>query len=327
MSGWYQRRGKRALDVVGATAMGIVAAPLAAAAAAALWKTQGRPILFTQIRIGMGEQDFTIYKFRTMVMDAAAQGAGMWFDRDDPRVTPVGRFLRASSIDELPQIWNVLRGDMSLVGPRPKPHEITDRYHSHYEETLQVRPGLTCLAAIEGRNTLKRSQMIDADQRYVRSVSFLGRSPDPGADRAGGAAAQRLPRRRRERGVHRGRPARPGSGVSDGWLDLDGVRAGVGARGAGTTRICVPSICTPRRRSRRASRRRSPTATCCTRSWCEISATAAATSPARTVRAGRSAPVAWREPFLEACRERGVVSEFIRFHPVLRNHTGSTGCG
>jgi lipopolysaccharide/colanic/teichoic acid biosynthesis glycosyltransferase len=122
----------------------------------------------------MGENDFTIYKFRTMVIDAASQGAGMWFDRDDPRVTPVGRFLRSSSIDELPQIWNVLRGDMSLVGPRPKPHEIIDRYHSHYRETLTVRPGLTCLAAIEGRNTLKRSQMIDADQRYVQSVSLLG---------------------------------------------------------------------------------------------------------------------------------------------------------
>ena len=174
MSGWYERGGKRALDVVGATAMGIVAAPLAAAAAAALWKTQGRPLMFTQIRAGMGENDFTIYKFRTMVIDAASQGAGMWFDRDDPRVTPVGRFLRASSIDELPQIWNVLRGDMSLVGPRPKPHEIIDRYHSHYRETLTVRPGLTCLAAIEGRNTLKRSQMIDADQRYVQSVSLLG---------------------------------------------------------------------------------------------------------------------------------------------------------
>jgi lipopolysaccharide/colanic/teichoic acid biosynthesis glycosyltransferase len=153
--------------------MGVVAAPIVAAAAAVLWKTQGRPILFTQERAGLGEVDFTIYKFRTMVEGAADTGAGMWFDSDDPRVTPVGRLLRATSIDELPQIWNVLRGDMSLVGPRPKPHEIIDRYYSRYRETLAVRPGLTCFAAVEGRNTLKRSQMLDADLRYVHAVSLL----------------------------------------------------------------------------------------------------------------------------------------------------------
>ena len=97
----------------------------------------------------------------------------MWFTRADPRITPVGRFLRASSIDELPQLWNVLRGDMSLVGPRPKPHEIIDRYMSRYRDTLRVRPGLTCSAAVEGRNTLRRSQMIEADHRYVRDVSLF----------------------------------------------------------------------------------------------------------------------------------------------------------
>jgi lipopolysaccharide/colanic/teichoic acid biosynthesis glycosyltransferase len=87
-------------------------------------------------------------------------------------VTPIGRWLRATSIDELPQVWNVLKGDMSLVGPRPKPREIIDRYRSRYGQTLRVRPGLTCLAAIEGRNTLRRSQMIDADQRYASRVTL-----------------------------------------------------------------------------------------------------------------------------------------------------------
>ena len=131
---FYERYGKRAMDIAGAAALGVVGAPFMAAAAAVLWRTQGRPILFHQTR--------------------------------------VGRWLRASSIDELPQVWNVLRGDMSLVGPRPKPPEIVGRYMTRYRETLRVRPGLTCLAAVEGRNTLRRSQMIDADQRYARDVTL-----------------------------------------------------------------------------------------------------------------------------------------------------------
>jgi len=172
--GAYERYGKRALDLAAAGALAVVGAPLAAAAAAVLWRTQGRPLLFTQTRTGRDGRPFTIYKFRTMVENAAGMGAGMWFDRDDPRITPAGRFLRSTSIDELPQIWNVLRGDMSLVGPRPKPPEIVNRYLSHYRPTLRVRPGLTCLAAIEGRNTLRRSLLIDADQRYVDRVSLSG---------------------------------------------------------------------------------------------------------------------------------------------------------
>jgi lipopolysaccharide/colanic/teichoic acid biosynthesis glycosyltransferase len=170
----YERAGKRALDLAGGSVLAVVGTPLMAAAAAVLWRTQGRPLLFHQKRVGKDGREFTIVKFRTMVPGAAAQGAGMWFEPGDPRVTPAGRFLRASSLDELPQVWNVLRGDMSLVGPRPKPREIVDRYMSRYAETLRVKPGLTCLAAVEGRNTLKRSQLIDADQRYAQRVTFMG---------------------------------------------------------------------------------------------------------------------------------------------------------
>jgi lipopolysaccharide/colanic/teichoic acid biosynthesis glycosyltransferase len=168
----YLRLGKRLIDLAGGAALAVAAAPIAGATAAVLWRAQGRPILFTQERAGMDGRPFTIYKFRTMVPDAATSGAGLWFDHDDPRVTPVGRFLRSASIDELPQIWNVLRGDMSLVGPRPKPAEIINRYLSRYGQTLEVRPGLTCYSAVEGRNTLRRSQMIEADRRYVREISF-----------------------------------------------------------------------------------------------------------------------------------------------------------
>jgi lipopolysaccharide/colanic/teichoic acid biosynthesis glycosyltransferase len=172
--GLYQAAGKRALDIVGAGAMAVAAAPVMGAVAVALWRSQGRPILFTQQRVGRGGEDFTIYKFRTMIRGAADQGAGLWFERNDPRITPFGKFLRASSLDELPQLWNVLRGDMSLVGPRPKPRELIDRYRSHYQPTLAVRPGLSHLPGVSGRNTLRRSRMIELDQQYVRNITLLG---------------------------------------------------------------------------------------------------------------------------------------------------------
>jgi lipopolysaccharide/colanic/teichoic acid biosynthesis glycosyltransferase len=172
--GLYQRAGKRAVDIVGAGAMAVAAAPVMGAVAVALWRSQGRPILFTQQRVGRGGQDSTIYKFRTMIRGAADQGAGLWFQRNDPRITRFGKFLRASSLDELPQLWNVLRGDMSLVGPRPKPPELIDRYRSHYQPTLAVRPGLSHLPGVSGRNTLRRSQMIELDQQYVRDITLLG---------------------------------------------------------------------------------------------------------------------------------------------------------
>jgi lipopolysaccharide/colanic/teichoic acid biosynthesis glycosyltransferase len=140
--------------------------------AAALWATQGRPILFRQQRVGKDDREFTIYKFRSMTVGAQGEGDGLWYVRGDRRITALGGLLRSTSLDELPQFLNVLRGDMSLVGPRPKPREIIDRYKSRYAETLRVPPGLTCLAAIEGRNELRRSQMIDADQRYARHVTL-----------------------------------------------------------------------------------------------------------------------------------------------------------
>jgi lipopolysaccharide/colanic/teichoic acid biosynthesis glycosyltransferase len=172
--GLYERGGKRALDIAGAGAMAVAAAPVMGVVAAALWRTQGRPIIFTQQRVGRHGREFTIYKFRTMIRGAAGQGAGLWFERNDPRITPLGKWLRATSIDELPQLWNIIRGDMSLVGPRPKPPELINRYRSHYEPTLAVRPGLSHLPGISGRNTLRRSQMIALDQEYVRHITFLG---------------------------------------------------------------------------------------------------------------------------------------------------------
>ena len=169
---FYERHGKRMLDLAGAALALPVVAPLMGTVAAALWATQGRPIFFRQSRVGKDDQEFTIFKFRTMTVGAQAQGDGLWYVRGDRRITPLGGLLRSTSLDELPQFLNVLWGDMSLVGPRPKPREIIDRYKSRYAETLRVPPGLTCLAAIEGRNELRRSQMIEADQRYARKVTL-----------------------------------------------------------------------------------------------------------------------------------------------------------
>jgi undecaprenyl phosphate N,N'-diacetylbacillosamine 1-phosphate transferase len=171
---FYQRHGKRMLDLTAALAAMPIVAPLTAGIAAALWATQGRPILFRQERVGEGDRDFDIYKFRTMTVGARHHGDGLWGAADDPRVTRLGRVLRSTSMDELPQFFNILRGEMSLVGPRPKPREIVDRYKSRYAETLTVPPGLTCLWAIRGRNELKRSQLVELDQAYAADVSLLG---------------------------------------------------------------------------------------------------------------------------------------------------------
>jgi undecaprenyl phosphate N,N'-diacetylbacillosamine 1-phosphate transferase len=172
MSGVYERFGKRAVDLTGALAMSVLAAPVMGVISLILWRTQGRPIMFTQTRVGKDDTDFTIYKFRTMVPDAASMGAGLWFEPNDTRITPFGRVLRSTSLDELPQLWNILRGDMSLVGPRPKPRELIDRYRDHYEPTLRAKPGLTHLPAVSGRNTLRRSQMIALDVEYARRITF-----------------------------------------------------------------------------------------------------------------------------------------------------------
>jgi len=168
----YERYGKRALDLAGAAVALPVVAPLMGAVAGALLATQGRPVLFRQQRVGKDGEPFTIFKFRTMTVGAEHEGEGLWYVKGDSRITPLGGLLRSTSLDELPQFLNVLRGDMSLVGPRPKPAEIVDRYRSRYGETLRVRPGITCLSAIEGRNQLRRSQMIECDQRYARRVTL-----------------------------------------------------------------------------------------------------------------------------------------------------------
>jgi len=171
-SGFYERRGKRLIDLAVAGVGTVLATPLLAGLAATVYVTSGRPIVFVQDRVGKDGVLFGMYKFRSMIPDAAEHGAGFYLDDDDDRITWAGRWMRAFSLDELPQLLNVLKGDMSIVGPRPNLEFVVDEYRDRFERILEVKPGLTCLVAINGRNRLRRSEMLDWDERYVESLGL-----------------------------------------------------------------------------------------------------------------------------------------------------------
>jgi lipopolysaccharide/colanic/teichoic acid biosynthesis glycosyltransferase len=154
---------KRALDVLGAgIAFALAAGPMLAIAAT-IRLTMGRPVLFHQIRPGLNGELFTLHKFRTM-----RDGPGT----DAERLTRLGRFLRSTSLDELPELWNVLRGDMSLVGPRPLLVAYLDRYDERQARRHEVRPGLTGWTAVNGRNALAWDEKLELDVWYVEHRSM-----------------------------------------------------------------------------------------------------------------------------------------------------------
>jgi sugar transferase EpsL len=155
---------KRAMDVGGAVLALVLLSPILAWVAVALVATQGRPILFRQGRPGRDGRIFTIVKFRTM--RAAAPGE-VWYLTDTVRMTRLGRFLRATSIDELPELWNVLRGEMSLVGPRPLLAEYLDTYTPEERRRHDMRPGVTSWAAVNGRHVLGFKERLQLDTWYV----------------------------------------------------------------------------------------------------------------------------------------------------------------
>ena len=169
---FYGRRGKRLFDLAAGGAATLLAAPLLAGLAAVVYASSGRPVLFTQERVGRDGAPFLIYKFRTMIPDAVQHGPGYYLEENDARITWAGRWMRAFSLDELPQLFNVLKGDMSLVGPRPNLSLVVDEYREHYERVLRVKPGITGLVAIRGRNRLRRSEMLRWDEYYVATLSF-----------------------------------------------------------------------------------------------------------------------------------------------------------
>lgn len=161
---------KRILDVV-ISAVGLLAsAPLQGVIAAAVGLTMGRPILFRQPRPGKDGEVFELVKFRTMLHEDPARGR---ID-DATRMTDLGRFLRSTSLDELPTLWNVLVGDMSLVGPRPLLVRYLDRYTPEQRRRHAVRPGLTGLAQVSGRNAITWDERLRLDVEYVETHTLRG---------------------------------------------------------------------------------------------------------------------------------------------------------
>jgi lipopolysaccharide/colanic/teichoic acid biosynthesis glycosyltransferase len=163
----------RVLDAALAGTGLVVGAPLLAAAIVAVKLEDGGPALYRQTRVGKDGADFELLKLRTMVVGAERHGAGFAVDRGDARITRVGRFLRATSIDELPQLWNVLRGDMSIVGPRPTLRYQVERYTPRQRRRLEVKPGLTGWAQVHGRAALPWADRIELDVWYVEHRSAL----------------------------------------------------------------------------------------------------------------------------------------------------------
>ena len=156
----------RALDVAGAAVVLALASPLLALSAIAV-KLDGGPVLYRQTRVGKDGADFELLKLRTMVVGAEHIGAGFAVNRGDARITAAGRLLRRLSIDELPQLLNVLRGEMSLIGPRPTLRYQVERYDARQLRRLEVKPGLTGWAQIHGRAELPWADRIELDLWYV----------------------------------------------------------------------------------------------------------------------------------------------------------------
>jgi lipopolysaccharide/colanic/teichoic acid biosynthesis glycosyltransferase len=179
---------KRVIDVAGAGFGLVVLSPLLLVLAAAVVLDTGRPVLFRQIRLGRGLREFRVLKFRTMKLDSApdmhmeyiaklatgqADEEGLKKLTADPRVTAVGRFLRKTSLDELPQLVNVFLGTMSLVGPRPALEYELQYYKEPHYERFSVKPGMTGLWQVSGRNELGFTEMLDLDAEYARSSTLL----------------------------------------------------------------------------------------------------------------------------------------------------------
>jgi lipopolysaccharide/colanic/teichoic acid biosynthesis glycosyltransferase len=162
-------RAKRAVDLALAVPLAVATAPVMAAIAVWVRRDSPGPALYRQQRIGYAGEPFTLVKFRTMVVGAEGMGAGLAVSAGDSRITRAGRTLRRLSLDELPQIWNVIRGDMSLVGPRPTVASQVELYDARQRRRLLARPGVTGLAQVSGRNAIPWSERIEIDVRYVDS--------------------------------------------------------------------------------------------------------------------------------------------------------------
>jgi lipopolysaccharide/colanic/teichoic acid biosynthesis glycosyltransferase len=180
----YHRIGKRTADIIASSSLLLLCFPLFLIFAAVLFCFSGRPILFKQLRTGRNNKPFTIWKFRTMQLTVLESGIHQYewesgvpqdFSFAKPshqKVTRLGSFYRKYSIDEIPQLWNVLKGDMSIVGPRPEIIEITKHYSWDQKKRLLVKPGITGYAQVNGRSSITHGEKIVHDLYYVKNCSF-----------------------------------------------------------------------------------------------------------------------------------------------------------
>ena len=167
--GFYERFVKRAFDIViSGTAM-LLLSPLMLAVAILVRAKHGAPVIFKQERPGLNEKSFYMYKFRSMTNERDAEGKLL---PDEKRLTEFGKFLRASSLDELPELWNILRGDLSLIGPRPLLVKYLPRYSERQHKRHLVRPGMTGWAQVHGRNLLSWHDKFEYDVWYAEHISF-----------------------------------------------------------------------------------------------------------------------------------------------------------
>jgi len=171
----YNRVVKRCFDLTLAVLALILSSPILLLTMLAVKLSSKGPVFFKQVRLGRGGREFKIYKFRTMIVGAEHIGSGVYSNDDDPRLTKVGKLLRKTSIDELPQMWNLLKGDMSLIGPRPPltyhPWPI-EQYTQEQLRMFDVRPGITGWAQIHGRKDVEWNKRIKLNVWYVDHVSF-----------------------------------------------------------------------------------------------------------------------------------------------------------
>jgi lipopolysaccharide/colanic/teichoic acid biosynthesis glycosyltransferase len=173
----------RTADVAIAGGTLLLASPVIALAALAVKLEDGGPVLYRQTRVGRNGDDFELLKLRTMVVGAETMGAGLSVNRDDTRITRAGRLLRKLSLDELPQLWNVVRGEMSVIGPRPTLRYQVDQYDERQRHRLDVKPGITGWAQVNGRAELPWADRIELDVWYVEHRSprldlrILARTP------------------------------------------------------------------------------------------------------------------------------------------------------